>query len=154
MDEPRPSAKWKKGTFVSHLIPVTDEISRRPDAIAGTHARDSQTNLQAAISSSRHAASPSPTYDKPFDREEGRFSTTFRATAHSQPAWPEPIQSTAGRSKSQRRREGRKRHEAENAACRRALDQVEVCEPTAEDEQRLQSLLEKPPLWVEDVEWV
>ncbi|GAA5881420.1 hypothetical protein JCM3774_004371 [Rhodotorula dairenensis] len=99
-----------------------------------------------------------PAFFDPQHDPEGEILEQIAAEPTSAPPLqqPEPAQDKArraGHNSGGKQGHKRRRRQAEDAACRRALEQLEALEPTTEDEKRLQVLLEKPPLWAEDVEW-
>lgn len=65
---------------------------------------------------------------------------------------PLPTDDGASLSRKQKKARARQAKRQRQAACRRALDRIDAFEPTAEDDERLQSLMANPPLWVEDLE--
>jgi hypothetical protein len=66
---------------------------------------------------------------------------------------PLPTDDGTSLTRKQKKARGRQANRERQAACRRALDRLDSFEPTAEDDERLQSLTASPPPWVKDLEW-
>ena len=96
---------------------------------------------------------PVPPSQKPAQNAPQKKRTKKKNKKEQNQQPPLPTDDSSSLSRKQKKARARQAKRDRQTACRQALDRIDAFEPTAEDEERLQSLMATPPPWIKDLEW-